>query len=446
MMPLHWLHSFIAGRTQHLGKLAKALSISVLNQVVSSGANFLLGIYLVHTIAPAAFGLYGIGFAIIIFYAGIGKALFLTQMAVNAADRPVVERDAYTARVLVSVTVFCMVTFAVIAILVAALSGWSSWVAEYAAFCVAVAAASCAFHLKDYFVSQAFVVQRESRALAVNVAVAVVLAGLLWLRHRYADTAALTAAGALAIYAGSNFGGALFGGVLMRPPLQALRGADMRGEVREGWLNGRWDLITHGIYTLRTQAHTMVAAVLVGPQGVGFLNAARLLITPVALLIMAAGQIMLPRLAEMRQRGRRVLLGGGALTTLGLLAISAPYATAVAVYAEPVAELVLGPQYEGVYPLVIAWCLFLVVSTASEGGSLLVRAAKMFKWLTWINAISALAVLAVMPVLTWGFGLQGTLYGLILAELILAVAIWRRALAQSEQTPERVLAARAAGE
>jgi len=90
--------------------LSKAIVVSVLNQMVSSATNFLFGLYLVRNLPPVEFGLYGIGFAITLFYAGIGNAMFLTQMVVHIPNKAAEDREPYAARICLIMMLFCLVT------------------------------------------------------------------------------------------------------------------------------------------------------------------------------------------------------------------------------------------------------------------------------------------------------------------------------------------------
>lgn len=142
------LFALLRGQKQNVKTVGRALSVSVLNQVVSSGTNFLFGLYLVRILAPAEFGLYGIGFAISLLYVGVGNALFLTQMVVHLPDKAVLERNAYVGRVLLLVVLFCLGTVVFVGIvLFAGRTHWST-VAGYWGFGYAVTAAATTSLLK----------------------------------------------------------------------------------------------------------------------------------------------------------------------------------------------------------------------------------------------------------------------------------------------------------
>jgi len=80
--------------------------------------NFLFGLYLVRNLPPVEFGLYGIGFAITLFYAGIGNAMFLTQMVVHIPNKAAEDREPYAARICLIMMLFCLVTAFLLVVLV----------------------------------------------------------------------------------------------------------------------------------------------------------------------------------------------------------------------------------------------------------------------------------------------------------------------------------------
>lgn len=410
-------------RNKQAGSLSKAISISVLNQAVSSGTNFILGIYLVRVLTPEQFGLYGIGFAISLFYAGIGSSLFLTQMVVNAPDKPLDERLTYAASMGKAVAVFCALTVLISLLVLPGLGAIWPWFGNYTKYGFAVTAASVGYLLKDFFVRHAYTTRKEIWALEINVAVAASLAVLLMLQ--YQQSIEIMATGALCIYALCHLAAAATGQILSQLPLLAVQGNKVLRDTQEAWVQGRWALMTTMMYSLRTQAYIFVTAWGVGPSGVAYLNAARLLVTPASMLTPAISQVFMPRLAELRKYGRGRVVKVGTLFTVLLLGVALIYSGTLLVLLNHVVPLVLGTKYDSVFGIVFGWSVVMCFLAVRNGGELILQALKSFRSLMIVNAVSALiAIIAVVGLL--GFvGLYGPVYGLALAELFLAVVyIW----------------------
>ena len=84
---------------------------------------------------------------------------------------------------------------------------------------------------------------------------------------------------------------------------------------KELWKGGKWGSFTNIVYTIRSQAHTIIATILIGPVGVGNLNAARLFITPAVMVIPVISQLAMPRLSVLRETNKSNLMKKGVWLT-----------------------------------------------------------------------------------------------------------------------------------
>jgi len=421
-----YLTAFIQRIMAQRGKkaLGKAVSVSVMNQVISSGTNFALGIYLVRMLAPADFGLYGIGFAISLFYAGIGNALFLTQMVVHTPDKAPEDRLPYAGRMFVLLTGFCFCTIALLTVLLLLL-GATPWepVARHAGLAAAVIGASVAYLLKDFFVRHSYTARREPWALYVNATVAFTLA-VLFLILRQTKTEIDSTTG-LWIYAASNITGAVIGLMLARLPLHALKASALAVDAREAWRGGKWALNGTSISWLQSQAYMYITAILAGPVGVAHANAARLFITPAAVLMPALSQVVMPRFATQFSTHPEKIRPIWSLFTVGLIIAAIFYSAILLSTADIVTPLLLKEEYEHITPLIAAWCLLLIFQFSLGGTSIVLQIMKLFKTLTILNVKSACLAIAAVFVLTKMFGVQGAILGAAAGELALSVLMYQ---------------------
>ena len=406
-------------------KLRNALSISVLNQSVSSSTSLVTMLYLVRVLTPSEFGVYSIGIALSLSYYGIGNALFLTQMVVHSPDKRPVERLNYAARMLVLVGIFCAAT-----VLVAGLVGYLGqflWAAvgEHAWFALSITAAAVSFLLKDFFARHFYNIRKESHALAVNVTMAICQALLLLALHvlDYSFEAEV----ALAVYALSHGVAAIFGFMIARLPLREGLGAGLRGDLDEAWRHGKWAIAQNLVYWLRTQAHTYISMIFAGPAGVGLINAARLLISPILFLIPAVSQIMLPRLASVSANKRLALRI--ASTSAGIfLAMSLTYSAILLINFKYIARLALTPNYAdipSVFLLGAIWCAVMCVQVVQTSFSSLLQALKMFRAWAYENLVAAVAAIIAATACGATIGIPGAVLGAFIGELTLLVLISR---------------------
>ncbi|WP_172588521.1 lipopolysaccharide biosynthesis protein [Ferriphaselus amnicola] len=406
--------------------MARSLSISVLNQVISSGANFALGLYLVRVLSPTEFGLYGIGFAIVLFYAGVGNALFLTQMVVHVPEKAPEERLLYAARMLAALLIFCVLTaMPALAILGVGKLVWPL-LNEYVGSLVAVLASCLAYLLKDFFVRHAYTARKEVWALIVNSAIAIVmLASLLVWHHGASD---VSATGALWIFAMSNLVGVLVGLLLVKLPLSLVTANKVILDWKEAWRGGVWALGGGVVIWSQSQAYIYVTALIAGPAAVGMANAAKLLITPALFLVTAANQILMPRLATLRVTNINKMFKTSEYVALAFILFAMMYTLFCAFWGGEILAIIVGNKYQDIAPLILAWCLVLIFQFSRAGTSVVLQVMKEFKRIMFDNLWSAVVAIICTVFLLKQLGVQGAVLGAAIGELILSVLLYRAVL------------------
>jgi len=397
--------------------LGKALSVSVLNQAVSSGTNFIFGVYLVRMLLPEDFGLYGIGFAISLFYSGFGNALFLTQMVVHTPDKAPEDRLPYAARMFLLVIFFCIATlFLFVLLWMMGSFAWES-VAQYTELAYAIIGASITYLLKDFFVRHSYNMRRELWALVIHCAIACTMVILLCLQ--YLLVIPLNVEMALWIYTVAQTSGVVLGYWLARLPVAGCQWSMLQRDFLEALHGGKWASITNLVYFARTQAHTIVVTTLLGPIGVAKLNAARLLVTPAVMLTPALSQIAIPRLATARGQGMYQLVKLGKWITFALLGVALLYSVILLTGYDFIVDKILGENYQNLFLITVLWCLYTCFLALRNGTEMIGQVLKKFKRLSIANMYSAVMSLIATYWLTVGYGLPGTLIGLIAGEISL---------------------------
>lgn len=417
--------SFSWNRSIVLG-FGKALSISVINQAVVSSTNFLLGLYLVRVLSPKEFGFYGIGLTVVLLYLGVGNALFLTQMVVRIPDKTPDKRKKYAARMLVATVIFATTTGSFAAGSLIVWGGWSAWSSPYIYLIGAIAGAATGALLKEYFVRQAYSARREARALKTNISVSIVIVALLGYCHFYGNIHAGWQV--LWIYASGQFVGAAVGLFFAKLPCRGLSLKAVFNDVNEAFTGGRWALGGVTVTWAQSQAYTYVTALSLGAAGVGYANAARLLIAPLMFLMPALNQLTIPRLAELRVKERRSMMNIGFYITIGLLIIAMIYSSILLCFSDIFASLLLGDKYHsypGIMTLVVVWCLVMHMQMLRSGAANLLQALKRFRALMMANVLSAAAAVIGAIALSELFGIPGAILGTGIGELCLAALLWR---------------------
>jgi O-antigen/teichoic acid export membrane protein len=421
----HKADRLLANR-HHYSRLAKALLLSVGNQVISSGSNFALGLYLVRTLSSVEFGLYGIAFAISLFYTGIGNSLFLTQMVVHTPDKLSEDRLPYAGRMFIALcgfnAAFCTCMVIVLGTVAAIFFN------EYLYYSLAIVAVSVASLSKDFFIRHAYNHGQENWVLIINSALTVSMISALAILHFYGIS--ITVVLALWLYALAHAIASICGYALSRLPLQGARWILIRADVLESWVGGSWATATNILYLLRTQAYTVVVASVLGPIGVAKLNAARLFITPTVMLTPALSQVFLPRLAQSVHNAPSRVFFKGRLFTAVLLMITISYSLLLFSVFDFIELSVTQGRYGSLFWLVAGWAVFSCVLSIRNGQEIAFQALRWFKYQTIANAPSAIITVIAVTLLTNWYGPGGAISGLILGELVLVIIyshhMWRK--------------------
>jgi O-antigen/teichoic acid export membrane protein len=404
----------------------RALSTSALNQVVSSGANFALGLVLVRALSEGEYGTYGLGYAACYLFLGVGNALLLTQFVVRTADKEVGRRAVFAAEVLAAVGLLGVA--AITTSVVGSFIAWSLFRVEASAlaYLLAVVVASVASVAREYFVRQAYTDSFVGRALAVTGAAAFTLFAVVALTVSMGI--ALTAASALYVYAASQAAGSVVGLLLSRLPVRAVRWGGVVATIRECWTGGSWAVAGVAIWWAQSQGYAYFAALMLGTAASGRANAARLLLTPFLLLVTSANQLAMPRLAELRVRSPELLTKAVLALAAVFVVLSSAYSALILGASSTVIPAVLGEKYQGLFGLVAAWCVALVAMLVRDCAGTMLQAMKEFRALTLATAVSAIVSVVAVVLLIPRWGVEGAVLSTAIGDAVMAAIIWPLAM------------------
>lgn len=405
-----------------LRRLGGPLLLSLGNQALTSGSNFLLGVYLARSMTLGQFGLYGACYALCMLYVGVGNALVLTQMNVTLPGRAPAEQAPYAARMLCAV----LLLGGLMLLLAGAAALALPWLPDGPRALLAplplVALAATLFLAAEFFSAHAYLLQRERLALALNAVAVLVLAGGLALRAR-AGLAPSTEA-VLALYALGNAAGCALAYAGAPLALRHSRTA-LAAEFGAAWRHGRWALGGVGVTWLQTQSYTYVLAAVLGPSGAGLANLARLFVAPFSFLVPAVQKIAIPRLAALRTKAPQRMRSLSLLLSATLAGLALLYSALLLACFDLVAPLLAGRSMPGLAPLAALWCAILLFQVARSGGALLLQLQHRFRALTLLGVPSAAVTLLATALLTALFGQRGALLGLLAGEITLFILIWK---------------------
>ena len=409
-------------RTQlKLSGLKLPLALSLLNQCISSGGNFLLSVYLARTLALSDFGLYGIGYGLCMLYVGIGNAVIMTQMLVNMPSKAIEDRHIYAAKMLNAVLLlgltFIVLSTGVIGITSIAVSDKL----VYFQTCCAIVTAAIFFLCSEFFIAYAYLIRRESLALVVNGLTMFVL--FLCLAYEYQAGIIPTAESVMYFYAlGAAIGAITAYGMSNLKLRQGFR--NLKPDMNEAWQHGRWALGGVLVTWMQSQTYAYIAIIFLGPIGVGQANAAKIFISPFSFLLPAINKIALPRLADLHQTDPARMLRISMLMTTCLSLLAIIFSFVLIGNLDSISDLVLGRQDATIRSLIWIWCLMLVCQMARSGGSVLLQIQRKFRILTLLNIPSAIVTLVLAFLLIKTYGTAGAIWSMVAGELVLSLLIW----------------------
>ncbi|PZW40419.1 O-antigen/teichoic acid export membrane protein [Humitalea rosea] len=406
--------------------------VGVLNQGVISLANLGIGLAVLRLGTKAEFGVYSLGYMAVIIATGFAAGLFGAQLTARVYHRAPTERPRFAAALLLGQTVasalLCLVMLAAALAAGLATPPGSGTATQQTVF-LSILAAPMAMTL-DFLRYHRLVLHRPAEALGLDI-----VNGLGWAGFFVAGLALgmpvhVAGLGGFGIACAVTSLLGLWGA---RLPLAAAR-RQCGAALAEAWQQGRWALGGVAVTVAQNNAHVYLLAWLTSAETVAELNAARMLMSPAALLTTGVNRTLIPRLAVLHAEGQgarlRRLAGEAVLLVLVLLVL---YGIALLLGWDAVRALVLRDAYAGVGVLMVGWGLVYALQALTENLSAQLQARAEFRALTVLNAITALPVLiAVVPLILWA-GAAGSLIALACGQAVLAALLYRVVTASADR-------------
>ena len=370
------------------------------------------------------YGLYSLATSITLLYAGVGNAVFLTQMTVYAPRKSAQEMPCYIARILALVVLFCVASAIICVGAMLIINVFFEEVDKYSKFVILTMLSSIFYLLKDFFIRNSYNQKRESHALKSNIATSAFIFCSLGLFYFCDRTVTLNIS--ISIYAGGLLFGACVGALNAGIPLRSIKLSKLKKDFDESWINGKWALGGSTITWLQSQAYIYITAIIIGPVGVGYASAARLIITPFQFLLPAANQIILPRMVQLSLISYKLTRRAGVCYTASMFICALIYISVIVTYFDFFTGILINESIPGLKEISMAWMIVLMLIILRDGASLLLQASLRFKALTINVAVSSVLAISGSVVLGSWIGPSGVIYGTCIGELILAVLLWSK--------------------
>lgn len=370
-------------------------ALTLLDQVIASASSFLLGVVIARAGGADGLGMFGIAFLVWLAVVGVNRAVVTEPMTVSGSTD---SADAELFEGLLAT----LVVGSGCAALIGVAAGLVQLTGVDATPLIALAVCLPSLLAHDYCRSTAFRLQCPGRALASDVALAVVQVGLTvaLLVLGVSDTAAFVLAWGVGATVGAVLGAVLAG---MR---RGSRGGV--AQLRALWPRSRWFLAEFGTAFPADQGYLLLLPLILGAGQFGLYRAGFGLIGPIVVVFVAGGNIGLPEaVRRLRQHGMPGLPPYALRLSMAITAVTAGYCGLVAIFAEPLLRLVYGEVFVEAVVITRLVAVQYVILALCFGFHQVVKAAGWMRelWLTRV-ASAGVSILGVV-VLTNAFGLAG---------------------------------------
>jgi O-antigen/teichoic acid export membrane protein len=413
----------------------RSLSIAGASQIVSSASNFVLSFYLLTSLTKPEFGLYNVGFSCLLVLSGIPIAIVSLQMAVslpehNRAQVPnFVLAHLYACAVINSIAIF-------IALVLLGLYAKITRTMPDLFLCVTVLVGFSVFSVRDLFTRYLYSLGKEYSVLiatSLGSAFIAIVIILCWLTRYQMDAGlalALYVAGlSIAMIFSMCASDIRFGKICLDTIFRTLNNC---------WVGGCWALGSSIIHSVRSQVHTILIAPMAGVSAVADINAARLFLSPLLLVIPSVSAIFLPRFASLRAANSTALLKYGKLFVVVAASFSALYSCLVVILGRNIIFDLLAVDYKNVPQYVYWWCVAVIFMFIKSALVVLFESTKAFREVALANFVGTLLVFCLGLFLVNYKGGVGIIFSMIVGDITICLLLQRgfREVVKRRSLPE----------
>ena len=393
--------------------------LAAFDQGTISLTNFTASIILARAISATEFGMYGVGFLLLLLIRAVQEGL--TVQPLNAIG-PTLEGDAY--RRYASSTAVLQLMLSALTAFGALSLGWGLTATgnDVAGPTVsAMAFVGCAWQIQE-FLRRGLYARGRVGAAALNTGLAsLVRLAVLWLM---AAGGGLSARAGLDAIAYGSLAAGLVGVIQMRGAWTRAA-LDVRGVLRTNWSFGRW--VSGGSIAnwATLEIYPILSAGMISFAAAGAFRALQNLVAPIHVLLRTIDTFLTPRAARRFKSGgwgglRALLSRVYWLSVLPAVALL----TVVSLFSSPLMRLLYGEKYagySGMLPLLaLAYGLWFAYAPLQA----------CFKAIPWTRPVFLANALATLSIFTLGllalhfFGLAGAIGGQALNGLLIGAVLW----------------------
>lgn len=409
---------------------ARRAGVTMADQCVASGSNFVVGVAVARIAGAAGLGAFSLAYTCWILMTNTHRSLITDPMAilndVRQEDAPRRLREGFAAEVVLGVGASAV--FAVVGVFLFFLGQRAFGVAM-----IAMAPWITFLDLQDYWRWIGFMSGRPGKSLlndtVFNCAQAAAFVAVF-------ASGASSVAGVVSAWGFGAMAGAIFGlrQFSVRP---SLRGG--LGMLRARWHMSKWLAGNGALGWGGTQLYLVVVAAILGPAALGGLKAAQNLVTgPSSVVVHAGGSFGLPEASRaLEDRGwvglRRVsrLISGAGLLSIGF------FGAIVIIWGRTLLSALYGPSFAQYEPAAKLFAIAFVISAFGLGPILTLKATKLTRPLLYCQVISLIVSVPTVAVCAIADGVTGAAAGAVFTSAVglAALLYYQRSTRRSVLAP-----------
>lgn len=390
--------------------------VSIIDQVLLSGLNFMIGIALIRYASKETYGLYSQLFGVGLLITTLLEAMIGSALTTLSARLTSIDRSTFLARAAriqwAASAIYAVIAGLGVGILVKTLDLSEDpllLALSFGAFIFTLAS-------REYCRTALFIDLRPDLATKMDfifVLTTVFGAALIFLAGHVSLTQVIS------LLAASNGVAAMFySGTLIRGIGPSANWQQYIDDISSLWALSQWALAGSVLGWIGNNSYLYFVGGLVGIAALADLNAARLLLMPIVIVGMAWSRVARPTMGQLIASSDWPKLRHFATRSiLAIEGITAAYVLALIVSFPWLSSHVLHGKYENILTLLLLWGCYFGANAARNVGTMLLTSFGAFRALFWQGLVSVLFL-----VMAWAwwipqFGVIGGISAMIVVEL-----------------------------
>lgn len=370
----------------------RSTALAVVDQALMSALNLLLALLLIRYAGKDDYGLYSQLLTTQSLVSPLHTGIFISAVLALAVRKHGDARTGYRAGMARAEIATSIVSALLVAVLLheisRAIDAALSW-----SLCVAAAVSILGLWWREFVRQLCFAALRPGRALFIDVAYALLVAGsvgLAILETRVSAASILWATGIAGIV------------VSVAPMLTAALGAQTSlpaifASVRESWSIGRWDALGSIVTWGYAQSYVYFAALIAGAGGAAEIAAARLLASPLSLLWAAYANVLRPTMSRALDANDQATARALVMRSFAfVLASATAYGLALSASISWLQQLFFKDQFRELSLLAALWTVYYTLTGVSTVASSVLRSALQFSGVFWRQAATSVAAIVLL--------------------------------------------------